>query len=370
MNNLQVEGINEDKEFIEKLKQEGEVEISATSSSDFSNSNLFEPVSLTEEQKLQIEGLLSHLPAIAGSVGMTGAYLVKFPKGIPHTLTKLKQGGFSSYVKGENGQFVRSASLFSMTPQAVVLGAFTVMAIASGQFFLARINNELKQISKSVEDILEFLYGEKKSDLLSEVSFVKGAIEDYSYIMNCEDQRIATLVGIQSARKTAMKDCDFYLNRIKDTADKTSNLKDKSKDWKELRNNINYIDNVAKSLEVAKELFLMSVLLEVYYSENYNKKYLEKTAKRTQIYLRTIDTEYKTVCTTVKNSVKTVSKKGVDDGDYKKYANKEKELDDNLKYDKEYNEFNKLLQLPAKENTEFYVLEDGSVYRKRIESVA
>ena len=45
----------------------------------------------------------------------------------------------------------------------------------------------------NIDKILEFLYGEKKAELMSEVSFVKYAYQNYGSIMGCNPQRIATI---------------------------------------------------------------------------------------------------------------------------------------------------------------------------------
>lgn len=116
---------------------------------------------------MQICELLQHIPTVAVAGTMAGAYTVSFPKGLPHTLMKLRQGGFGSSIM-ENGKIVGTASLNPMTVQATVLGVFTIMSIATGQFFLTQINKELYMINRKLDDILKFLYEEKKAELLSE----------------------------------------------------------------------------------------------------------------------------------------------------------------------------------------------------------
>lgn len=57
------------------------------------------------------------------------------------------------------------------------------MSIASGQYFLSEINNNLSAINQKADKILEFLYGDKKAELMSEVSFVNFAYQNYNSIM-------------------------------------------------------------------------------------------------------------------------------------------------------------------------------------------
>ena len=74
------------------------------------------------------------------------------------------------------------------------------MAFASGQYFITQVNSELQKINQNIDKILEFLYGDKKAELLSEVSFVKYAYENFSSIMAHDEQRVATIASLQNAK--------------------------------------------------------------------------------------------------------------------------------------------------------------------------
>lgn len=91
------------------------------------------------------------------------------------------------------------------------LGTFTATSIASGQHFLTEINGKLNMMRSSLDKILESLYGDKQAEPLSEISFTRFAYEDYGSIMEHEQQRLLTIVSLQSIRKAAMKDIEFYL---------------------------------------------------------------------------------------------------------------------------------------------------------------
>ena len=185
---------------------------------DFEDKSRFTKLSLSEPQKMHISAAYQHLPAMAATGTLAQAYVARFPEGLPHTLTALKQGGFGSMIQGEQG-FVGSASFFPIAGQAIFLGAFTAMAVASGQYFLAKINSQLDVIQRGVDEILDFLYGDKKAELMSEISFAKYAFENYTSIMAHESQRTATLVGLQSAKKVAMSDIEFYIQDLSSTVE-------------------------------------------------------------------------------------------------------------------------------------------------------
>ena len=173
---------------------------------DIENKPGIKKLELTSSQKIQMGGLMQQLPAVVAANALSDMYMVRFPAGIPNALTPLKQGGFSTMVKGENGRIAGTASLYSVEAQAAVLGAFNAMSIVSGQYFLAQINSELKTMNQNIDKILEFLYGDKKAELISEVSFVKSAYQNYSSIMEHEQQRFATLVRDRKSRRVG-KEC-------------------------------------------------------------------------------------------------------------------------------------------------------------------
>ena len=94
---------------------------------------------LSAAQKIQISGLTQQIPYALAAGAMNQAYVVRFPEGLPHTLTALRQGGFGSMIQDASGQFMGSASFYSMSSQAALLGAFTVISAVTGQYFLSQM---------------------------------------------------------------------------------------------------------------------------------------------------------------------------------------------------------------------------------------
>lgn len=212
---------------------------------------------------------------------MAGAYTVSFPKGLPHTLISLKQGGFGSQIF-DGKRIVGSASFNPMLGQAAIYGVFSAMSIVTGQFFLARINKELKKINMKLNDILKFLYGNMKAELLAEVKFIKYACENYDSIMAHESQRIATISSIQKAKTIALKDIDFLMKDFDDKIKDTSSIKD----FQSIKDFVDSdVKQIEECLDFALELYLMSSLMEVYYAENYEKKYIEYIKKDIEEYV-------------------------------------------------------------------------------------
>lgn len=213
---------------------------------------------------------------------MTNAYVVKFPKGLPHTLTTLNQGGFGSMIR-ENGKFVGSASFYSLSAQALIMGTFTAMSIASGQYFLSQINNEMRMMNMKLDEILEFLYGDKKAELMAEMSFVKYAYENYSSIMSHDHQRIATITSLQEAKIIAMKDIEFYINDLENL------MKQKTKDYSELETRTDKALKIKECLTLSEQLYVMSSMMEVYFSQNQDIEYLNSIEKDMISYIEKCD---------------------------------------------------------------------------------
>ena len=66
-------------------------------------------------------------------------------------------------------------------------------------------------MNQKIDQIMGFLYGDKKAELIAEISFVKYAFENYSSIMLHDSQQVATISSLQESRKIAIKDIEFYM---------------------------------------------------------------------------------------------------------------------------------------------------------------
>ena len=232
----------------------------------------------TSLQKERISALFHEIPTLTAANTMSAAYIVKWPEGLPHTLTMLEQGGYGTPIKDPgNGRFIGSASLYPMTAQAAMAYGFTAMSIASGQYFLAEINHRMNMLNKGIDKILEFLYGDKKAELLSEISFARYAYRNYASIVDHEEQCIATLLSLQEAKKTAIKDIEFYL------ADLYSVVY--SKDDADIETLVSRAFQIRECLELSIQLYVTGNTLEVYYSQNYDPAYLKYVERDVSAYI-------------------------------------------------------------------------------------
>lgn len=225
--------------------------------------------------KMRISSFAQHLPAMAVVGASSDIYVATFPKGVPHVLSKFKDGSgyFGAVRNPDNGQFIAQARLNPLSDYAVVAGAFTVMSVVTSQYYLTEINNKLNTIRQGIDKILDFLYGDKRAELLSEVSFVKYAYENYASIMQHPEQRVATITSLQGAKKVAMKDLEFYLSdldcldsgKVEETASKALKLED--------------------CLDLSAQLYVLSGIMESYYSQNFDEEYISRVEKEMSIYI-------------------------------------------------------------------------------------
>lgn len=230
--------------------------------------NSFQKLDLSPAETMHISAAIAQMPSLVMAGAASNLYYLSFPDGIQHTLMNLHQGGQSTVWIGANGKIGGTASLYNASASAAFLGIFTAMSIASSQYFLTQINNELKMLNMKIDKILAFLYGDKKAELLSELRFVSYAYKNYSSIMHHEQQRAATLIGLQEARKVAMKDIEFYMLDLNNT------VNSEFKSGNDLENLVNNCIQIRDSLNLSLQLYTMCSVLEVHYALNNDKDYI------------------------------------------------------------------------------------------------
>lgn len=267
-------------EYLQILEANGDLSITPLDSNTNLSGNNFTKLSFSPEEKGRLNALIGELPSVGMALASSHACLLTFPKGIKGTLMKLRQDGYSTVIKAADGKFAGTASLHPLGSSVMVpLLAFEAMAIASGQYFMTEINRDLKLINLKLDRILDFLYGDKKSELLAEISFVQGVHRNFRSIMAHEEQRLATIVNLQAARKIAMKDIEFYLS---DLDGKTST---NAKDVTEFKSISEDVLKIKESLELSIQLYIAANLVEIHVAQNYDESYLANVRNETEYYL-------------------------------------------------------------------------------------
>ncbi len=274
---------------LHELEKNGDFEIKPCNVTNIEDNPKYKKLSLTRSQQMKLSGFASQLPMMSAALGSASAlsnagnysyYVMTVPNGMPYTLMNLKDG-FGNTLRGADGKFAMQLPLYqadvvgALSVQTAVLSTFTAMSVATGQYFLSQINNSLSVIQANVDDILKFLYGDKKAELTSEINFLRYAYQNYNSIMSNDVQRIATIGSLQEARKIAVKDLEFYLNDLDYTVNKNDGIE------KDIKKSFDLKDVI----DLTMNLYVTSNLLEVYYSQNFDKEYLSYVEKDISLYL-------------------------------------------------------------------------------------
>ena len=101
--------------------------------------------------------------------------------------------------------------------------------------------------------------------------------------MKHEQQRLATLISLQSAKKVAMKDIEFYLNDLDFT------VKESTKNYDELEQLMNKAFQICDSLELSRQLHIMSGLMEAYYAQNMDEDYIHYLEEEMKVFVDKCD---------------------------------------------------------------------------------
>lgn len=240
----------------------------------------YKKLELNASQKSNLDMFVGEIPNLVASGALSNAYVVTFPDGIQHALTPLKQGGFMNIYKDAEGHFAGVAPLQEIGGSiAAVTGAFSVMSIATGQYFLTEINKELNLINYKIDRIIDFLYGDKKAELISEINFSMECYKNYNSIMEHDYQRIATISSLQETKKVAIKDIEFYMSDL----DKAVNSS--PKEYKKFQENARNSFKIKSNLELSMQLYVLSAILETHFSQNYDPEYINSLKENTTRYI-------------------------------------------------------------------------------------
>lgn len=319
----------------------------------FSDTRQFKKLDSGSAAKMRISSLVQNLPAMATAGALAGGdiYVATFPKGIPHVLAPFADGsGFMNVVRNpQNGQFMAQARLNPLEDYAVVAGAFAVMSIATSQYYLTAINSKLTHLQCGVDKILEFLYGDKKAELMSEVMFTKYAYENFASIMQHSEQRAATIASLQNSKKIAMKDLEFYVYDLDKLSDNIG---------KDIPAAAEEALNLKSSLDLTAQLYAMSGITETYYAQNTDAEYLSYAEREMTSYIDWAENHIKIDFAKIYNAVN---------------KNKSIKEEDKQKFDAIMNEFNAKGERPLQKSLKealhaleqpaiYYIRSDGEVF--------
>lgn len=318
----------------------------------------FTKLPLDPDKKMQVSALTGALPDLVANGAIAQAYVLEFPNGISGVAMHYKSGGLGTPIMGEKG-IVGHASLHPVSNQAAICyGAFNVMSIASGQYFLSEINSKLTKMKQSLDKILEFLYGDKRAELMSEVSFTKYAYENFGSIMSHDEQRAATIGSLQEAKKVAIKDIEFYMADLESTVNQ--------KDISDIAQLVDQAFRIKDGLELSMQLYVMSGLLEVYYAQNYDTGYIQYIEREMRTYIdkseKHILADFSVLGKHIGDYKGTPFKK-IDKAPYEKQISELVEMLNTGEESDLHKSLHTVLYAPE-QKAEYYIGQDGNVYLK------
>lgn len=306
--------------------------------------------------KMQISSFAQQLPAIAGISSYGNMYTVTFPEGVPKVLSPFKDGrGLTGDIRNpENGQYIGKAVLNPADQNLIALAqVMTVMSIVTSQYYLSEISGKLTRIQRGVDDVLDFLWGDKRAELLSEVTFTRYAQENFLSIMAHPEQRQATIAGLQNSKKIAMKDLEFYLEQLSklvSTEKDVIKLSKKMLNWK-------------SCLDLSEQLFVISGIMETFYSQNTDEKYISYIEKEMRLYLNRTDKHILQYFANPVNLILESKNKNITDEIKNSFRNVMDEL--NSGEDSSLQKVINQALHASEKKTVYYLNDDGNMYMKK-----
>lgn len=161
-------------------------------------------------------------------------------------------------------------------PWASVIG---LVSVAACKYFFG-IKTQLADIDYKLTEIVEFLKTDKLCELESQFKFLEFSYDNYEYIVTNEAERLATIFQIQSTKKVALKDFMFYEKYISSHLRKTSNVKSA------LIDEANEFLAHAECYRYSAEMYCLSLIMELIFSQNYNAKLISNVKKEISVTIQ------------------------------------------------------------------------------------
>ena len=102
----------------------------------------------------------------------------------------------------------------------LVLGVFNIMSIATGQYYLSRINGKLTAIETGINDIIEFLEAEKRSEIIATDKILMDIYRNLEFIMGSDLERQTTSIELKRIKTESLRNAYFLKAKIEATSRK------------------------------------------------------------------------------------------------------------------------------------------------------
>ncbi len=265
------------------------LEITSSASPVDLDENAYRQVELSPEDLGRFDALFQLLPGFTTvnsvnettKVAFEGTYRLTFPEGTNSAakLMQKKNGAFAGTLV-DNGKIVGTADLQKATAPATVaqqaaLSAFSVASVATGQYFMAEINQKLEKLETTVQDIMQFLEIDWRSKLMAQQQILNETQKNIRLLIANPVQQQASLTTVQSIRRDALaaiNSCHTHIE-IAITHMETANQK-KSVDKKAAERALGEAMIYIPQYWYALYQYSFAYLLEVLLSQNDSHEYL------------------------------------------------------------------------------------------------
>lgn len=232
-------------------------------------------IQLAEGVAPRVDAVFKSVPEIAEVISNKDVYEVIYDKGLGTLQKSAKHPG---YVLGNivdpstNTNYKGSALLKPISGvQQAVGSVFSVMSVATGQYYMDKIDNKLESIFSDVEQIKSFLRDDKKSNLESYEHYFRNVISNLQVCYDNENYKSAVLNELQSIQNNIYSSIQLYKKQINKHKEKV-NQKDKAKVVVE---NISELCELISSYKYSVTLYMYCKLLEIIVSEISDEIYIK-----------------------------------------------------------------------------------------------
>ena len=281
---------------------------------------------ISDDNFAKINASFQNVPLFLKSINdgnyNSGIYKVVYDKGLGVLQRSAKDPSLfraNIVAPGTNNDITGQALLQELHPSEImtlsniVTASFTVASIATNQYFLARIDNKLESVEKKVNEIIQLLEIEKESQLWADGEFLKEVSDNVQYILNNEAYRQATLINVQSIRKTALANIKLFskhLENLKYDLEPDNNFND---NFKVTEEKLNKYKGYLPKYWYSVYLYELAYSLEVYLSNITDSFFLKKAISKMENIITIYQEGYEVISNLVNqytDEVKTLKANG------------------------------------------------------------
>lgn len=231
-------------------------------------------IQLTEDVAPRVDAVFKTVPEIAEVISNKDVYEVIYDKGLGTLQKSAKHPG---YVLGNivdpstNTNYKGSALLKPVSGVQQAIGSvFSVMSVATGQYYMDKIDNKLESIFSDVEQIKSFLSDDKKSNLESYEHYFRNVISNLQVCYDNENYKSAVLNELQSIQNNIYSSIQLYKKQISNHKEKVK-AKDKAET---IVKNIIELRELISLYKYSITIYMYCKLLEIIVSEITDEIYI------------------------------------------------------------------------------------------------